>query len=85
MQPRINIMKLGSKPLAVAQHSKINFRDVSNFENIPDVFRGCLTEMKIRFHLYTVIFIPFLKKIKISNRFCHIFFPDFKVVVACEF
>lgn len=40
MQPRTDIMKLGSKPRAVAQFSKINCRDVSSCENIPDVFRG---------------------------------------------
>lgn len=47
-------MKLGSKPCAVAQLSKISCRDVSSCENIPDVFRGRLAEMKIRFYLYAV-------------------------------
>lgn len=55
MQPRTDIMKLGSKPCAVAQFSKINCRDVSGCENIPDVFRGWLAEMKIIFSLYAVL------------------------------
>lgn len=76
MQPRTDIMKLGSKPHAVAQFSKINCRDVSSCENIPDVFRGCLVEMKIRFYLYAVLvfcllsfnfFFVFLKKGKIDS------------------
>lgn len=48
-------MKLGSKPHAVAQFSKINCRDVSSCENVPDVFRGWLAEMKIRFYLIAVL------------------------------
>lgn len=55
MQPRTDIMKLGSKPHAGAQFSKINCSDVSSCENIPDVFRGWLVEMKIRFYLYSVL------------------------------
>lgn len=55
MQPRTDIMKLGSKPHAVAQFSKINCRDVSSCENVPDVFRGWLAEMKIRFYLIAVL------------------------------
>lgn len=46
MQPRTDIMKLGLKPHAVAQFSKINCRDISSCENIPDVFRGWLAEME---------------------------------------
>jgi len=70
MQPRRDIMKLGSKAHAVAQLSKINCRGVSSCENIPDVFRDWLDEMKVRFYLYTVLcFLLFLKKRK-NCHFC---------------
>lgn len=68
MQPRGDIMKLGSKPCAVAQLSKINCRDVSSCESIPDVFRGWLAEVKIQFYLYAVLFLSSFpqKKEKLS-------------------
>lgn len=88
MQPKRNIMKLGSKLLAVGQCSKFNWRDASNFENIPDVFRGWLAKRKVNstctlwFHCLFAccVFFSFSeKKCKINNPIDFISFPGIEI------